>query len=112
MQLRVLQCPSLRQPHRVLLGILPQLTAHNLSRIQACLVAEQQTEHQHVGNFLGQSSSTAGGPQKRFNLNQGSSPALPKSCQHDPEHAVTGGICTRWKTVPLHGAPDKGRYHS
>jgi hypothetical protein len=88
MQLRVLQCPSLRQPHRVLLGILPQLTAHNLSRIEACLVAEQETEHKHVGNFLGQSSSTAGGPQKRFNLNQGSSPALPKSCQHDPEHAV------------------------
>src|ERR1019366_4408272 len=28
------------------------------------------------------------------------------------ERKLPGGICTRWKTVPLHGAHDKGRYHS
>ena len=26
------------------------------------------------------------------------------------ERKLPGGICTRWKTVPLHGAHDKGRY--
>ena len=28
------------------------------------------------------------------------------------ERKLPGGICTRWKTVPLHGAHDKGRYRS
>jgi hypothetical protein len=27
------------------------------------------------------------------------------------ERKLPGGICTRWKTVPLHGAHDKGRSH-
>ena len=27
------------------------------------------------------------------------------------ERKLPGGICTRWKTVPLNGAHDKGRYH-
>ena len=40
MQFRVLQRPSLGQTNRILLGILPQLTAHNLSRIEACEGAE------------------------------------------------------------------------
>jgi hypothetical protein len=31
---------------------------------------------------------------------------------HRLERKLPGGICTRWKTVPLHGAHDKGRYHS
>src|SRR5271165_2316908 len=26
------------------------------------------------------------------------------------ERKLPGGICTRWKTVPLHGAHDEGRY--
>jgi hypothetical protein len=28
------------------------------------------------------------------------------------ERKLPGGICTRWKTVPLHGAHDKGRYQA
>jgi hypothetical protein len=38
LQLRVFQRPSFGQPDRILLGVLPQLSAHNLSRVEVMTI--------------------------------------------------------------------------